>query len=192
MDRREFLESAVARSMAILAGTGWAAAARAFTQPGGREPLTGSCLAPLSETERTLAALLDTVVPGPGTDPEGAPGAVEACAMNVLLDAAFPFRQYADAIAMLVEGIAQSAHGAAFVSLPYAKRLDVLVSAQDQLPLLRLAYRGIRSAFFGGAYNTIGLEYIGFPGPNLGYRHVPECSFREAVCGEMTATGWMP
>lgn len=54
----------------------------------------------------------------------------------------------------------------------------MLVRAEDKLPLLRLAYRAIRSAFYGGAYNGVGLDYLGYPGPNLGYRHLPECSFR--------------
>ena len=76
--------------------------------------------------------------------------------------------------------------------MPYQQRIDVLVAAVDKVPLLRLAYRAIRSAFFGGAYNGIGLDYVGYPGPNLGYRSIPEFSFRKAVCQELTADGRMP
>ena len=70
--------------------------------------------------------------------------------------------------------------------------MDVLVAVQETMPLLRLAYRAIRSAFFGGAYNGVGLDYVGYPGPNLGYRHVPEFSFRTPVCQELTTDGRMP
>ena len=135
---------------------------------------------------------LDTVVPGPQTDPEGSPGAVEACSLNVLLDSTFPFLQYADLFAGMIDQISNDTHGSPFIALPYQQRIDVLVAAVDKVPLLRLAYRAIRSAFFGGAYNGIGLDYVGYPGPNLGYRSIPEFSFRKAVCQELTADGRMP
>jgi hypothetical protein len=95
-------------------------------------------------------------------------------------------------IAALLDQTAKQAHGSTFVELGYEQRLDVLVRAEDKLPLLRLAYRAIRSAFYGGAYNGVGLDYLGYPGPNLGYRHLPECSFRRAVCTEASETGWLP
>jgi hypothetical protein len=197
MDRRNFLRTAGGGSLAMILGAVAESVARAgevawVGTPFARDPLAGSCLLPLGDVERTLGAMLDTVVPGPTTDPEGTAGALEACSMNILLDGSFPFRQYADMFALVLDGIATDAHGAAFADLPYDQRLQVLVTAQDQLPMLRLAFRAIRSAFFGGAYNGIGLRYVGYPGPNLGWRHVPESSFRVAVCEERTQTGWMP
>ena len=197
MDRRDFLTTAGGGALALILEAVGASAAEAAVAgyagtPFARDPIPGACLQPLGDVERTLAAMLDTVVPGPMNDPEGTAGALEACSMNILLDGSFPFRKYADMFALVLDGIATDAHGAALADLPYAQRLDVLVTAQDQLPLLRLAFRAVRSAFFGGAYNGIGLRYVGYPGPNLGWRHVPESSFRMAVCGERTETGWMP
>jgi hypothetical protein len=197
MDRRNFLTLAGGGALALILEAVGASAAKAAVagyanNPFGRDPVPDACLLPLGDVERTLAAMLDTVVPGPETDPEGTAGALEACSMNILLDGSFPFRKYADMFALVLDGIANDSHGAALADLPYEKRLDVLTTAQAQLPLLRLAFRAVRSAFFGGAYNGIGLRYVGFPGPNLGWRHVPECSFRTAVCGELTETGWMP
>ena len=196
MDRRAFLRTSGAGALALVleaVGGSLARAAEPFGHtPFARPTLPGACLQPLGEVEATLAALLDAVVPGPEGDPEGAPGALEACAMNILLDGSFPFRQYADLFALLLDGLAGDTFGKTFVELDHGQRLQVLLKAQEQLPLLRLAFRAIRSAFYGGAYNGVGLRYVGFPGPNLGYRHVAECSFRQTVCAERTETGWMP
>ncbi len=197
MDRRDFLRAAGSGALAAIlqaVAGGWAKAAEAGFAglPFARDPLPGACLLPLGDVQATLAAMLDTVVPGPATDPEGTAGALEACSMNILLDGSFPFRQYADLFAMALDGIAAEAHGGTFVELAYPQRLDVLMTAQEQLPMLRLAFKAVRSAFFGGAYNGVGLRYVGYPGPNLGWRHVPEASFRVAVCRERTDTGWMP
>lgn len=194
MDRRRFMERMGGWSLATLLS---AVAARAdeaeFATPGFlRPPVPNACIPAATDTERTLTAVLDAIVPGPQTDPEGTPGAVEACSLNVLLDATFPFLQYADMFATIIDSQSQDLHGGPFLSLTQDQRVDVLVAVQDTLPLLRLAYRAIRSAFFGGAYNGVGLDYVGYPGPNLGYRHIPESSFRAPVCRELTTDGRMP
>ena len=193
-DRRRFLREAGGWALGLLAGSvaldAELAAADARVYPAA--PLPGACVPAETAAEITLAAVLDTVVPGGAADPTNAPGALEACGLNLLLDDAYPFRAYAPLIATLMDQTATQAHGAPFVQLTYAERLDVLVRAEDKLPLLRLAYRAIRSAFYGGAYNGVGLDYLGYPGPNLGYRHLPDFSFRRPVCREATDTGWLP
>jgi len=164
-----------------------------FESPGfPRPPLDGACLVPYTGAEKTLAAMVDTVVPGPDTDPDGAAGALEGCAMNILLDEYYPFKSYAGLICTVMDQISQDRFGKPFVDAPYEERLQVMVEAQEVLPVLRLAFRAIRSAFYGGTYNGIGLDYVGYPGPNLGYRHLKEATFRTAVCEEMSETGWLP
>lgn len=195
VSRRRFLETACDWSMRVLLGSVAAGAARAGAlEPGGfaRTPLPGACLRAETPLEKTLTAVLETVVPGAETDPDQTPGAVEACAMNLLSDGAFPFRENAQLMAGLVDGLATAAHGVPFAQLEPALRETVLLEAQESLPLLRLAYKAIRSAFYGGAYNGVGLDYVGYPGPNLGYRHLPEFSFRKALSKELTDEGWMP
>jgi len=199
LNRRTFLERCGRWSVAVLLGTVGYHLGRAeegrdeFTSPGfPRPPLPGACLEPSGAMEQTLAALVDTVVPGVETDPDGAPGALESCAMNLLLDDYYPFRSYASLIVSLVDVIAKQLYDSTFMEATYKQRLEVLVKAQEDLPVLRLAYRAIRSAFYGGAYNGIGLDYVGYPGPNLGYRHLAEASFRRPVCQELTEEGWMP
>jgi hypothetical protein len=193
LDRRRFLKEAGAWALGMLAGAA-ALDRSALADPRvyPRAPLPGACVVAGTDAERTLAALLDTVVPGADADPTGAPGALDACALNLLLDDAYPFRGYAPLIATLMDQTATKAHGKPFVELAYEQRLDVLVRAEDTLPLLRLAYRAIRSAFYGGAYNGVGLDYLGYPGPTLGYRHLADFSFRRPVCREASATGWLP
>jgi hypothetical protein len=194
LDRRRFLREAGGWALGLLAGA--AAYAPGLRAAEGRAypaaPLPGACVPPGTDAERTLAAVLDTVVPGPDVDPLGAPGALEACGLNLMLDDAYPFRSYAPLIATLMDQTARQAHGKVFVELAYEQRLEVLVLAEEKLPLLRLAYRAIRSAFYGGAYNGVGLDYLGYPGPNLGYRHLPDFSFRRPVCREASDTGWLP
>ena len=164
-----------------------------FETPGFTRPeLTNACIEPQSGIELTLAAVVDTVVPGPDIDPRGDPGALEACAINMLLDGYYPFRENASMLAGLMDMLSNLDFGQPFIDLAHDDRLVILVKAQNSVPLLRLAYRAIRSAFFGGAYNGVGLDYLGYPGPNLGYRHIPEASFRRPMCREATETGWMP
>jgi len=196
MERREFFRKSGGWALGIVLGSvaeSLARADQAWTFAGFARPaLPGACLPPVTDVEKTLAAVLDTVVPGKESDPEGAPGAVEACAMNILLDGYFPFKPYTDFFANVVDQLAGDAYGKPFAQLPLPQRVEVLVQAQDSLPLLRLAFRAIRSAFFGGAYNGLGFDYVGYPGPNVGWRHLPESSFRRAMCKERTETGWMP
>lgn len=198
IDRRAFLERAGAWALGVILASagpleGRAMAAEPFRSPPfPRPPVPGACVQPFTPVEKTLAAIVDAVVPGSESDPEGTPGALEGCAMNLIVDDAFPFRSYASLITTLMDGLATKAHGAPFAGLPLEARVDVLTLAQEELPLLKLAYRAIRSAYFGGAYNGVGLSAVGFPGPNLGYRHLPEFSFRKPVCTERTKDGWMP
>jgi hypothetical protein len=198
MARREFLRRCGRWSAGVVLAAVGLHTVRAdeteeFVSPGfPRPPLDGACLTPVSATEKTLAAMVDAVVPGAGSDPLGEPGALEGCAMNILLDEYYPFKEYAGLIVALLDKMATDAHGKLFADCPVEARVATLVEAQKLMPVLRLAFRAIRSAFFGGAYNGIGLDYVGYAGPNLGYRHIPEASFRRPVCAEASETGWLP
>lgn len=198
MQRRRFLRETASWSLGLILGSVTAsrdllAADAVFESPGfGRKPLQGACMEPVDKVEKTLLAVLETVVPGKASDPQGDPGAVEGCALDMIMDAGWGFRQYGSIFATVLDKRAITKTGVAFAEATEADRIEILLETQDQLPMLRLAFRAIRSAFFGGAYNGLGLDYVGYPGPNLGYIHLPQCSFRKPVCKEMTTTGWMP
>lgn len=198
IDRRHFLKDMGAWSIGLLVASSAGSLALAqgdeeFQSPGWpREALPGACMKPESQVEKILAAMVDTIVPGPDTDPAGDPGGLESCAINMLMDGNYPFREQAGILADLMDLLAQGDYQAGFLDITYEQRIQVLLKAEQSMPLLIMAYRAIRSAFFGGAYNGIGLEYMKYPGPNLGYRHIREASFRRAMCREKTEKGWMP
>lgn len=197
VDRRSFLADMGAWALGLVVASAGplarqASAAPFESPPFPRPTVPGACVQPINPVEKTLAAIVDAVVPGSESDPEGTPGALEGCAMNLMVDDTFPFRSYASLMTTLMDGLATQTYDAPFATLPLDERVEVLRLAQEELPLLKLAYRAIRSAYFGGAYNGVGLTAVGFPGPNLGYRHVAEFSFRKPVCKERTEEGWMP
>ncbi len=195
-DRRAFLHKMGGWSLGLLLGSMAAQqvlSASEFQSPGfTRAPLPNACMTPEGETEQILAEVVNTIVPGAEIDPTGAPGGLDACAVNMLLDGNYPFKEQAAALATLMDLTAKGEYQKTFLECSYDQRLQVLLQAELSMPLLTMAYRAIRSAFFGGAYNGVGLDYMKYPGPNLGYRHIEECSFRRAVCQEMTKDGWMP
>jgi hypothetical protein len=194
--RREFLRKAITLS----AGAALLGAASVipgdecpFDDPGFTRPvIPNACASASTDLEKTLAAVVDTVIPGPGTDPAGDPGGLESCALNMLFDDFYPFRANAEALASIIDLEAKTRFGKAFVDCTYNQRVQALVKAQDGMPILRLVYRAVRSAFYGGAYNGVGLDYLAYPGPNLGYRHIAAASFRKPMSKELTETGWMP
>jgi len=156
------------------------------------EPLEGACFEPSSEEERVIALLVDTVVPSAATDPDGVPGALDCCALNLIYDAFFPFQDYLGLIIPALKALAEQDFGRAFVDCDLEQRTEVLRQAEETVPIIRLAYRFIRSTFYGAAYTMRGTEYMGWPGPNLGYLDHPELSFREALADELTDDGNLP
>lgn len=155
-------------------------------------PLEGACHEPLTQEQQIVAAMVDTVVPGTQTDPEGLPGALDCCAMNLIYDEFYPFVDYLPILVPLIDSTADNQHDKGFLECDLTERTEVLRSVEESLPFVRLAYRFIRSTFYAGMYNLKGTNYLKWPGPNLGYRDHEDFSFREAVCSEMTEDGNLP
>jgi hypothetical protein len=155
-------------------------------------PLEGACHAPLTAEEQLVAAMVDTVVPGTQTDPEGLPGALDCCAMNLIYDEFYPFVDYLPILVPLVDTTADSQYGKGFVECDLVERTEVLRAVEESLPFVRLAYRFIRSTFYAGMYSLKGTSYLRWPGPNLGYRDHEDFSFGTAVCSELTEDGNLP
>jgi hypothetical protein len=151
-----------------------------------------ACYTIETEEERIVAAIVDTVVPGADADPTGAPGALDACAMNLVYNAFFPFMEYLPVIVGGVTGLADQEYGKSFMDCTLEERTGVLKKFEEVLPITRLAYRFIRSAFYGAAYNMVGTNYLNWPGPNLGYIDHEDFSFREPVSDELTEEGNLP
>lgn len=149
------------------------------------------CLAALTHDEKTFSALADTIVPGCQTDPSGAPGAVEACALNLIYDDKMPIAEVATMLVSLLDGAARDLYQRDFVDLNLEERTQAVLESEKRLPLLSWLLKLIRSAFYVGYFSDIGLKYLGYPGPNLGYVNLG-FSFGEKMSEELTPDGNLP
>ena len=150
-----------------------------------------ACLAALTHEEKTFSALADTVVPGGKSDPSGAPGAVEACALNLIYDDKMPIVSVASLLVGLLDGAAQDLYQRNFVDLNLEERTQAVQESEKRLPLLGYLLQLIRAAFYDGYISDVGLKYLGYPGPNLGYVDLG-FSFGEKMSEELTADGNLP
>ena len=156
-------------------------------------PLEGACVDPLTNDEKKVAAIVDTVVPGKDVDPDGVPGARESCALNLIYDEFYPFVQVLPSLLLLVDTLAGQLHdNKKFMECTLKERTQVLQKAEGTLPLIRLAYRFIRSTFYASNYNMVGAAHIKWPGPNLGYTEHPDFTFGEPLARELTKDGNLP
>ena len=156
------------------------------------QPLQGACVAALTEDEKKVAAMVDTVVPGRSTDPDGAPGALESCALNLIYDEFYPFVQALPVLLLLVDTLAGNLFSKTFVECDLKQRTKVLTEAEKQVAMVRLAYRFIRSTFYAATYNMVGAKFFNWPGPNLGYTQHQDFSFGRAMSRELTKDGNLP
>lgn len=117
----------------------------------------------------TLRAYVATLVPGPGDDPSGTPGAVEAEAVEQL-EAQVPY--VIVPIVTDVSGAAMAKHGQPFASLDYPAREALLIEAfadPQRAPYHLIAMAIGAGTFYGDFRNRVGGEHLGFPGPSAGY-----------------------
>ena len=149
------------------------------------------CVEPGTDAERTLAAFVETVVPGYASDPEGAPGALDACGLNVLLDPALPLAPLVGLLAMTLDGASRLAYGAAFHEMGWYAREQILAEVELDMPELTLAIRLARSAFYAAQHSDVAERWLGVLGPNLGYLD-EGFSFVEPQADEMTDDGNLP
>ena len=171
----------------------FALAAVQFPEPD-HQPLPGACfLDAQTEEEQLVAAMVDTIVPGVDSDPDGLIGAMETCAMNLIYDEFYPFVENLYLLLPLIESVTDDHHrNKKFHNLTLEQRTEVLSEAEERLPFIRLAYRFIRSSFYAGAYNLKGTTFMGWPGPNLGYLNHPDFTYGEPIGTELTEDGNLP
>lgn len=122
---------------------------------------------------RVLRAYVATLVPGPGDDPTGTPGGVEAGGVESILEHA-PY-----VVPLLVADLtsaALAAHGKPFEALAYPQREALVVQAfadGARLPyhliVLSLAAGAFYADYHAADGTRVGGEHLGFPGPSDGY-----------------------
>lgn len=192
LTRRRLLAAGSASALGL---TGFAAAARALADAGTAMAATAprSGLAPSDDAVRaTVAALADTIVPGPAGGGDAEPGAVEAGVVDVLYD---PFYGVAALFPTLHADVQLATprilgRSATFdLALPYADRERVLDDRMPSWPQgganpTATVYEmfGILAylAYYGQTAGDAGLKVIGLPPHSDGYwpRHTYDLRFR--------------
>ena len=148
------------------------------------------CMSASSHSKETVLAISDVIVPGAKNSPDKSPGAVDTCALDIIYDPFFGLEKY---IAFLVISIDWSSlwrFGRLYKNLDFDERTFILQLKEEKSWFLKKGFKGLiilaKLAFYGGYKNSIGLEYIGFPGANPGYH---DYSHNIVFAKERTADG---
>lgn len=123
----------------------------------------------------TMTAIADTIVP----NWDGAPGAIESEAIQTLNDPYYGINPYISELVSDINDWAASfwVYGRSFLGLSNSERDDCIAErlGYDTWPssLYKDAYLGCialtKLNYFGGLVNSVGMNYIGFPGAIDGY-----------------------
>ena len=190
--RREFARIATAAAAAF-AGP---AAGCGGEETSGEAPSDASTLptlggAPDTDQGRTIAAFVDTIVPGRHRDPDGAPGGIDVGAPAAFFDPELPAAQFVGILALVLDSLSKSAYGGrAFAALVPEERDAVVETAlTDPTSPITFAIQLAKLAFFS---TTAAGAYLGYPGANPGYYDDPELSFGAPMCAEITSDGNFP
>jgi hypothetical protein len=153
----------------LLAGCGALGISAMVPLPRWIVPMAGAAPIGGDPVHDLLAAYVSTLVPGPVDDPAGAPGAVEAGAVEQLQEQA-PY--VIPPLVADLDAAALATHGAPFAALGYADREALLVSAfgdPQRSPYHLIALAVGAGTFYGDFRNRVGGVHLGFPGPSDGY-----------------------
>lgn len=148
------------------------------------------CLPASSHSKQTILAITDAVAPGAENSPDKSAGAADACALDVIYDPYYGLEPY---IALLVISIDWSSlirYGRLYKNLSFDKRTYILQLKEERSWFLKKGFKAVilltKLAFYGGYKNSVGTEYIGFPGANPGYH---DFSHNKVFARERTIDG---
>jgi hypothetical protein len=146
--------------------------------------------APNTDEGRTIAAFVDTVVPGRYRDPKGAPGGIDVGAPGLFFDPTLPALPFVPLLVLVLDSQAALAfNGASFQSLTVAQRETVILASLDAAPQVDFAMTLAKLAYFS---SDGAAKYLGYPGANNGYINDPNFSFGTALTTEITSDGNLP
>jgi len=184
VSRRDLLKGIAALSASSVAGISslglWADAAEAAPKR------------PRSIEKKTLKAFADTIIPGPKSDPEGSAGGVDARALKVLYDPYYGLKPFLGILTRNLNRTSFFWYRRLFKDLDLDQRTR-LVLLKDYYSLIKPVYEQaeilVKLAFYGAIINSVGTDYISFPGPSFGYY---DYSFNEKLAEETTEDGNLP
>jgi hypothetical protein len=158
LTRRSVLVGLVGTAAGALVAPGWLLGGATAAADEAVDPVTA-----------LLRAYVSTLVPGPGDDPLGTAGGVEAGGVETILEQA-PY-----VVPLLVAdltAVALATHGADFASLDYPAREALVVDAfaeRARAPHHLIALALGAGAFYGDFRNHVGSTHLGVPPVSLGY-----------------------
>ncbi|MBI1747894.1 MAG: hypothetical protein HYR55_15100 [Acidobacteria bacterium] len=159
--RRYFIQLSMTAAASVLS---WLAAE---SQAAGKD-----CRPALTHSEQVLNALADTFIP----NEEDSPGAVEACALEVILNPSYRFSLSLPVVITGLDGLAVLRYGRSFIELTLAQR-TAIVEFKFRVPVEReiyaLALVLTRLSYYGAVRSDVGIRSFGYPGPSTGY----SCSY---------------
>lgn len=169
-------------------GTGGTGGTGGAPPVGGEIPTLGG--APDTAQGWTVAAFVDTVIPGKHRDPTGAPGGIDVGVPGMFFDPALPALQFVGILQIVLDAQADVFRsGADFIDLTYDERDAVLETLLADESPMDLAVQLTKVGFYS---NPEIATSMGYPGPNAGYITDPDYSFGIALAGEVTTDGNMP
>ncbi len=142
--------------------------------------------APDTDEGRTIAAFVDTVIPGAYRDPKGVVGGIDVNAPALFFDPELPGATFVPALVLFLDGYSNDAFGNKFQKLTAPQREKVLDTALVDLPILDLAVELAKLA----TYSTVEAgRALGYPGANGGYINDSNYSFRLPLTKELFPNG---
>ena len=146
--------------------------------------------APDSHQGVTVAAFVDTIIPGKHRDPEGAPGAIDVGAAGLFFDPSLPAAPFVGVLVLVLDATAKRMFGnRSFSRLGPAEREEVVGQCIEDTDVVVFAVQLAKLAYFASDQAA---EHLGYPGANSGYVNDPDFGFGAALTQELTLDGNWP
>jgi hypothetical protein len=145
--------------------------------------------APDTEEGWTVAAFVDTVVPGAHWDPTGAVGGIDVGVPGMFFDPELPAAEFVGVLVGFLDSVAAgSFEGETFAFLTSEQRIMALDQAMT-LDLMGLAVQLAKLGYYSSADAAC---HLGYPGANPGWVDDEDFSFGVAMATEITEDGNHP
>lgn len=194
LNRREFVRLAgLTAGLLTLPSCVWkatgaknaCAAPAAAAQASAALPSLGG--APDTHEGRTIAAFVDTIVPGAHRDPTCAPGGLDVGAAALFFDSALPAAGLISAIVLLLDSVSGELYPSRqLVALIPVEREAVVERVRATVDAMEFAIQLAKLAYFASPEAG---KHLGYPGANGGYLRDPTLSFRRPMARELTRDG---
>ena len=146
--------------------------------------------APDTEEGRTIAALVDTLIPGAHRDPTGAPRGIDVGAAALFFDPLLPAAQFVPIGTLVLDRTSARLFASRrFVHLVPARREDVVAAVLIDIEVFEFAVLLAKLAYFSSAEAG---AHLGYPGANPGWVHDPDFTFAQPMATEITTDGNLP